>query len=59
MRTHVRAELGKLRDDNRELALVYVSHIDNDHINGVLQLLEDEASWRVFDLHRREIVTLT
>ena len=54
MRTHVRAELGKLRDDDRELALVYVSHIDNDHINGVLQLLEDEASWRVFELHNAD-----
>ena len=27
-----------------EIDLVYVSHIDNDHISGVLQLLEDEAS---------------
>jgi hypothetical protein len=51
LQAHVRAELGKLRDANRELELIYVSHIDNDHINGVLQLLEDEAHWRVFDLH--------
>src|SRR5688572_8650646 len=47
----VRAELSALRDDDRELDLVYVSHIDNDHISGVLQLLLDEAEWRVFDLH--------
>ena len=51
MRDHVRAELSALRDAGRELELVYVSHIDNDHITGVLQLLEDEAEWRVFDLH--------
>ena len=36
------------------LELVYVSHIDNDHISGVLQLLEDEAEWRVFDLHQAD-----
>jgi ribonuclease BN (tRNA processing enzyme) len=51
LKNHVRAELSKLRDDGRELDFIYVSHVDNDHINGVLQLLEDEAEWRVFDLH--------
>jgi len=53
MRNHVRAELSALRNDGRELAFVYVSHIDNDHISGVLQLLEDEAEWRVFDHHQQ------
>ncbi len=48
LQKHVRAELSRLE---RALDLVYVSHIDNDHISGVLQLLEDEAEWRVFDLH--------
>ena len=52
MKKHVRAELGKLRDQDRELEFIYVSHIDNDHISGVLQLLEDEAEWRVFDHHK-------
>ncbi|MEW5916887.1 MAG: MBL fold metallo-hydrolase [Gemmatimonadota bacterium] len=47
----VRNELTTLRDAQRPIDLVYVSHIDNDHITGVLQLLEDEAEWRVFDLH--------
>ena len=45
------AELAKLRDNNRELDLVYVSHVDNDHISGVLQLLQDEVEWRVFEHH--------
>ena len=49
MRAHVRDELARLREDGRELAYVYVSHIDQDHISGVLQLLEDEVAWRVFD----------
>jgi beta-lactamase superfamily II metal-dependent hydrolase len=42
----VRHELAKLK---RAIDLVYVSHVDNDHISGVLQMLEDEALWRAFD----------
>ena len=53
LKDHVRGELSQLRDDGRELEFIYVSHVDNDHINGVLQLLEDEAEWRVFDLHEQ------
>lgn len=49
MKAHVRDELGKLRDEGRELEYVYVSHIDSDHISGVLQLLEDEVAWRVHE----------
>lgn len=52
MKKHVRAELAKLRDNGVELAAVYVSHIDQDHISGVLQLLEDELAWRLFEHHR-------
>lgn len=48
-KAHVREALGELRDAGRELDYVYVSHIDNDHITGVLQLLQDEVEWRVFD----------
>jgi Metallo-beta-lactamase superfamily len=54
MRDHVRAELAALRDDNRELEFAYISHIDNDHISGVLQLLEDEVEWRVYDHHNNQ-----
>jgi beta-lactamase superfamily II metal-dependent hydrolase len=42
----VRQELSNL---DRAIDLVYVSHVDNDHISGVLQMLEDEALWRAFD----------
>lgn len=52
MRNHVRAELGKLRAGGRNLEFAYISHIDNDHISGVLQLLEDEVEWRVYDHHK-------
>ena len=52
MRNHVRGELSKLRDAGRELEFAYISHVDNDHISGVLQLLQDEVEWRVFEHHQ-------
>jgi hypothetical protein len=52
MKKHVRAELSKLRDDGEKIDYVYISHIDQDHISGVLQLLEDEIEWRLYDYHR-------
>lgn len=33
---HVRADLGKMAAKKEVLDLVYVSHIDQDHISGVL-----------------------
>lgn len=36
-----------------QLDVVCLSHIDEDHIAGVLRLLEDEVAWRVFDFARR------
>ena len=35
--------------NGRKLEAAYVSHIDQDHIAGVLQLLKDELAWRAFD----------
>jgi hypothetical protein len=40
-----------LRVEGNKLDAVYVSHIDQDHIQGVVQLLEDELEWRLFDHH--------
>ncbi|HWA50247.1 MAG TPA: MBL fold metallo-hydrolase [Dongiaceae bacterium] len=53
MRKHVRAELEKLRKKKQKLDAVYISHIDQDHISGVLALLEDEVAWRVHDHHKK------
>jgi hypothetical protein len=50
MTDFVREDLAE-RVGGRSIRYAYVSHIDSDHISGVLQLLEDEAEWRVFDLH--------
>lgn len=41
-------------EPQRPIDVVYVSHIDADHIGGILQLLEDEVEWRVFDHHHAE-----
>lgn len=43
----VRPFLGRFAAAGGELDLVYVSHVDQDHIAGVLQLLEDTVQWRV------------
>lgn len=51
-REHVAAALGELAAAGTALDLVYVSHIDRDHISGVLQLMDDTIDWRVFDFQR-------
>ncbi len=49
MARHAAPHLAQLREDGRELDAVYVSHIDQDHISGVLALLDAELDWRVFE----------
>lgn len=46
---HVRPDLGKLAASKQALDLVCVSHIDQDHISGVLELLDNVMAWRVHD----------
>src|SRR5687768_8678759 len=53
MQAHVRDELGKLRKANKKIDIAYISHVDNDHITGVLALLQDELAWRVHDFRAR------
>ena len=36
------------------LDLVYVSHVDDDHIAGILRLLDNTWMWRIFDHHREQ-----
>lgn len=54
MRRVVRGALGKLASQGREIEAAYVSHIDQDHISGILLLLQDELDWRVYDYHRKK-----
>jgi beta-lactamase superfamily II metal-dependent hydrolase len=50
---NVRAVLGALRTGGVKLDLVCVSHIDDDHISGVLRLVEDEVEWRKFEFLKK------
>jgi hypothetical protein len=47
--TNTRNVLGQLREDGGKIDVVCVSHIDNDHISGILRLVEDEVEWRAFE----------
>jgi beta-lactamase superfamily II metal-dependent hydrolase len=48
-RAHVAPALGQLRAAKKKIDLVYISHIDEDHIGGILGLLDDEVAWRVHE----------
>lgn len=41
--------LGRMRKNGEHLDLVCVSHIDQDHIGGILRMLNDHFAWRVYD----------
>src|SRR5687767_14996879 len=46
---HVAGPLGGLRSAGKKIDIAYISHIDQDHISGVLRLLNDEAEWVVHE----------
>ena len=46
---HVAPALGQLRAGKKKIDLVYISHIDEDHIGGILTMLDDEVAWRVHE----------
>lgn len=50
---HVAPALGRLRQAKKKIDLVYVSHIDRDHIGGVLRMLDDEVKWRVHEHQKK------
>jgi beta-lactamase superfamily II metal-dependent hydrolase len=52
--THVAPALGKIAKNRDVLDLVYVSHIDQDHIAGVLKMADDALKWKVFDFQRSQ-----
>jgi hypothetical protein len=52
MTAHVSPRLAKLRAAKERIDIAYVSHIDQDHISGVLRLLRDELDWRIFEHHK-------
>lgn len=50
---HVSPELAKLQKKKITIDLACVSHIDDDHIGGFLQMIEDLVDWRVFDFQKK------
>lgn len=50
---NVAPRLTKALPKGGTLDAVYVSHIDQDHIGGVLQLLNHALEWKVFDRHKK------
>lgn len=48
-RGHVAPRLADLAAEGGQLEVVYVSHIDEDHIAGVLQLADDLLAWKIYD----------
>lgn len=49
-REHVAETLSALK----KLDLVYVSHIDADHISGILRMVDDLVEWRVHDFETKK-----
>lgn len=48
-KAYIAEPLSKLRDQGKDIDVVYISHIDADHIGGVLGMLDAEVLWRVAD----------
>jgi len=46
--SHVREDLGRLARSQIPIDLVCLSHIDDDHIGGIRQLIDDLTAWRVY-----------
>ena len=46
---NVAPEMAAMRDRGERLDLICVSHVDQDHIGGILSMLNDEFEWRVYE----------
>ncbi|MDO6605205.1 MBL fold metallo-hydrolase [Arenibacter palladensis] len=44
----------EIKEKNEEIDLLCVSHIDDDHIVGIITLMELQAQWRVFNYHNSD-----
>lgn len=51
---HVAPFLNSLYQSGEKLDVVYVSHIDEDHIAGILQMMDDAVAWRIYDYQRSD-----
>lgn len=44
--------VGRMRDRGQDIDLACISHIDRDHIGGILRMLDNEVDWRVFNFRQ-------
>lgn len=49
---HVSPFLNNLHENGQELDVVYVSHIDADHIAGILQMMDDKIKWAIYNYQK-------
>lgn len=52
---HVLPSLDAIRSRGERIDAVCVSHIDADHITGILALLDQMVEWRIYDYHQNTI----
>jgi hypothetical protein len=53
-RKHVAPTLHDLAQQKKALDLVCVSHIDQDHISGILEMMDNLVDWRVYDFWEQQ-----
>lgn len=46
---HVAPTIHQIHTDNKKLDLICVSHIDQDHISGILEVLDNMVDWRIHE----------
>jgi beta-lactamase superfamily II metal-dependent hydrolase len=51
---HAAPFLGQMHAAGSKLDLVYVSHIDEDHIQGILKLVDTKVAWKVHEFQTAE-----
>jgi beta-lactamase superfamily II metal-dependent hydrolase len=51
MKDMIANELARWEQAGKKIDLVYVSHIDSDHIGGIAAMLDLMMQWKVFDFH--------
>jgi hypothetical protein len=52
MRDSIASSLSAWEQAGKQIDLVYISHIDSDHIGGVAFLLDLAVQWKVYDFHQ-------
>ncbi len=51
---HVMPRLAQLEQQQLDIDLHVISHIDDDHISGALELIESQIAWKAFDFQSQD-----